>query len=264
VSVPRKDPKTAALEALIEAHAGELKLPTIKARFRAMAEQATREQQTPIAYLAALLEAETHERSERRERRRLMDARFPAIKRLEEFRFADNPKIPQATIAALAEGSWIADRESIIFVGDSGTGKTHLATALAVCACQQGRRVRFTTLAALANELQEAESKRELARVIARYARTELVLLDELGYLALPPGAAELVFQVLSERNEKASLIVTTNLPFGEWTKVFQDARLAKAVVDRLTHRAHIIDTGNESWRFRHGLQQRTSKKGGS
>ncbi len=188
----------------------------------------------------------------------------PAIKRLEEFRFADNPKIPQATIAALAEGSWIADRESIIFVGDSGTGKTHLATALAVCACQQGRRVRFTTLAALANELQEAESKRELARVIARYARTELVLLDELGYLALPPGAAELVFQVLSERNEKASLIVTTNLPFGEWTKVFQDARLAKAVVDRLTHRAHIIDTGNESWRFRHGLQQRTSKKGGS
>jgi DNA replication protein DnaC len=264
VSAPRNNPnpKTAAMEALIEAHAAELKLPTIKARFRAMAEQATREQQTPIAYLAALLEAETHERSERRERRRLMDARFPAIKRLEEFRFADNPKIPQATIAALAGGSWIRDRESIIFVGDSGTGKTHLATALAVCACQQGRRVRFTTLAALANELQEAEGKRELARVIARYARTELVLLDELGYLALPAGAAELVFQVLSERNEKASLIVTTNLPFGEWTKVFQDARLAKAVVDRLTHRAHIIDTGNESWRFRHGLQHRTTKKG--
>ena len=264
MSARDNDPKTAAMEALIEAHAIELKLPTIKARFRAMAAEATREQQTPIAYLAALLEAETHERSERRERRRLIDAQFPAIKRLEEFRFADNPKIPQATIAALAEGSWIADRESIIFVGDSGTGKTHLATALAVCACQQGRRVRFTTLAALANELQEAESKRELARVIARYARTELVLLDELGYLALPPGAAELVFQVLSERNEKASLIVTTNLPFGEWTKVFQDARLAKAVVDRLTHRAHIIDTGNESWRFRHGLQQRTTKKGGS
>lgn len=261
MSAPGKDPKTAAMEALIEAHAAELKLPTIKARFRAMAEQATREQQTPIAYLAALLEAETHERSERRERRRLMDARFPAIKRLEEFRFADNPKIPQATIAALAGGSWITDRESIIFVGDSGTGKTHLATALAVCACQQGRRVRFTTLAALANELQEAESKRELARLIGRYARTELVVLDELGYLALPAGAAELVFQVLSERNERASLIVTTNLPFGEWTKVFQDARLAKAVVDRLTHRAHIIDTGNESWRFRHGLQHRTAKK---
>jgi DNA replication protein DnaC len=250
--------RTAAMEALIEAHATELKLPTVRRRFKALADEATREQQTPVAYLAALLEAETAERAERRERRRLNDARFPALKHLEDFRFADNPKIPQATIAALAEGSWINDRESVILIGDSGTGKTHLATALAIAACQQGRRVRFTTLAALANELQEAETRRELARVVGRYARTELVVLDELGYLALPDGAAELVFQVLSERHERGSLIVTTNLPFGEWTKVFPDARLAKAVVDRLTHRAHIIDTGTESWRFRHGLNRKT------
>ncbi len=253
-----KNAQSAAMEALIEAHATELKLPTVKRRFRTLAVEATREQQTPTAYLAALLEAETAERAERRERRRLLDARFPALKRLEEFRFADNPKIPQATIAALAEGSWITDRESVILIGDSGTGKTHLATALGICACQQGRRVRFSTLAALANELQEAQSNKELARVVARYARTELLLLDELGYLALPDGAAELVFQVLSERHERSSLIVTTNLPFGEWTRVFPDARLAKAVVDRLTHRAHIIDTGTESWRFRHGLKAKT------
>ena len=256
----RTNAQTAAMEALIEAHATELKLPTVKARFRAMATEATREQQTPTAYLAALLQAEMAERAERRERRRLLEARFPAIKRLEEFRFADNPKVPQATIAALAEGAWIDDRESIIFIGDSGTGKTMLATARAVCACHQGRRVRFTTLAGLANELQEAESRRELGRVVGRYARTELVVLDELGYLALPDGAAELVFQVLSERHESGSLIVTTNLPFGEWTKVFPDPRLAKAVVDRLTHRAHIIDTGTESWRFRHGLQKKTGR----
>jgi DNA replication protein DnaC len=249
-----------ALEALIEAHATELKLPTVKRRFRALAQEATREQQTPVAYLAALLEAEHQERSERRERRRLVDARFPVVKRLEEFRFADNPKVPQATLAALSEGAWIDDRESVILSGESGSGKTHLATALAVCACQQGRRVRFTTLAALANELGEAESRRELARVVGRYARTELVVLDELGYLALPAGAAELVFQVISERNERGSLIVTTNLPFGEWTKVFPDPRLAKAVVDRITHKAHIIDTGSESWRFRHGLA-RSSKQ---
>ena len=252
--------QTAALEALIEAHATDLKLPTVKARFRAMAAEATREQQTPTAYLAALLEAEIAERAERREKRRLIEARFPQIKRLQQFRFADNPKIPQATIAALAEGSWIDHRESVILIGDSGTGKTHLATALAVCACNQGRRVRFTTLAGLANELQEADSRRELGRVVGRYARTEVVLLDELGYLALPDGAAELVFQVLSERHERGSLIVTTNLPFGEWAKVFPDPRLAKAVVDRLTHRAHIIDTGTESWRFRHGLNKKARR----
>lgn len=252
-----KNARTAALEALIDAHAVELKLPTVRRRFRQLAEEAVREQQTPVAYLAALMEAEMTERAERREKRRLIDARFPQIKRLEDFRFADNPKIPQATIATLAEGSWIDDRDSIILIGDSGTGKTHLCIALAVCACQQGRRVRFTTLAALANELQEAESRKELGRVVGRYARTELVCLDELGYLTLPDGAAELVFQVLSELHERGSLIVTTNLPFGEWTKVFPDARMAKAVVDRLTHRAHIIDTGTESWRFRHGLTRR-------
>ncbi len=260
-NTPARNAQTAALEALIEAHAIELKLPTVRRRFKALAAEALREQQTPVAYLGALLEAEMAERAERREKRRLIDARFPQIKRLEDFRFADNPKIPQTTIAALAEGSWIDDRESVIFIGDSGTGKTMLATALAVCACHQGRRVRFTTLAALANELQEAQGNRELERVVGRYARIELLVCDELGYLALPDGAAELVFQVLSARHERGSLIVTTNLPFGEWTKVFPDPRLAKAVVDRLTHRAHIIDTGNESWRFRHGLERQARKK---
>ena len=121
--------------------------------------------------------------------------------------------------------------------------------------------MRFTTLAGLANELIEAESRRELQRLVGRYARYELLVLDELGYLALPPGAAELVFQVLSERDERGSLLVTTNLPFGEWGNVFPDARLAKAIVDRITHRAHIIETGSESWRFRHGLGRRRSRR---
>jgi DNA replication protein DnaC len=253
--------KTQALEALVEAHARELHLPAIRQRFRGLAAEAVREQQTPLAYLAALLEAEVTERAERREKRRLLDARFPIIKRLEDFRFAENPKVPQATIATLAEGSWIDDRESIILIGESGTGKTMLATALAVCACQQGRRVRFTTLAGLATELQEADSRKGLGRVVGRYSRIDVLLLDELGYLALPDGAAELVFQVISERNERGSLIVTTNLPFGEWTKVFPDPRLAKAVVDRITHKAHIIDTGTESWRFLHGLDRKKSHK---
>jgi DNA replication protein DnaC len=126
-----------ALEALVEAHARELHLPTVRKRFRALAQEAAREQQTPIAYLAALLEAEVQERAERRERTRLLDARFPLLKQLPDFRFEDNPAVPQATIAALAEGSWISDRESVILIGESGTGKTHLAIALAICACNR-------------------------------------------------------------------------------------------------------------------------------
>jgi DNA replication protein DnaC len=173
-----KDARTAALEALIDAHALELKLPTLRSRYRSLAADAVREQQTPVAYLAALLEAETTERAERRERRRLLDARFPQVKRLEDFQFSDNPKISQTTVAALAEGSWINDKESVILIGDSGSGKTHLATALGVAACQQGRRVKFTTLAALATELQEAESRKELARAVGRYARIDLLILD--------------------------------------------------------------------------------------
>ena len=179
-ATPARNAQTAALEALIEAHAIELKLPTVRRRFRALADEALREQQTPVAYLGALLEAEMAERAERRERRRLIDARFPQIKRLEDFVFADNPTVPQATIAALAEGSWITDRESVIFIGDCGTGKTMLATALAVCACQQGRRVRFTTSRRSPTSSKKPKSARRLARVVARYARTrtELVVLD--------------------------------------------------------------------------------------
>ena len=254
-----KNAKTAALEALIEAHAIELKLPTVRRRFRALAAEATREQQTPVAYLGALLEAEMAERAERRERRRLIDARFPQIKRLQDFRFADNPQRPAGH-----------DRRARRGLLDRRPRERHLHRRLAAparrCSRPRSRSAPATKAAAsasprspaLANELQEAQSRRELARVVGRYARTELVVLDELGYLALPDGAAELVFQVLSERHERGSLIVTTNLPFGEWTKVFPDPRLAKAVVDRLTHRAHIIDTGTESWRFRHGLTRKT------
>ncbi len=149
----------------------------------------------------------------------------------------------------------------MVLVGDSGTGKTHLATALGVCACELGLSVRFTTLAQLANELIEAQSEQKLARLLARYRRLGLLIIDELGFLTLPDGAAELVFQVISERNELGSLIITTNLPFGEWTKVFPDPRLAGAVVDRVTHRSHIIETGSKSWRFQQGLGRRARAK---
>jgi DNA replication protein DnaC len=209
--IARARPEVAALETRVEAHAREIHLPTVRSRFRALAAEALREQ-TPLAYLAALLEAEVAERTERRERRRLIDARFPLVKRLEDFHFDDNPSVPQATIAALAEGSWIDDRESIILVGESGSGKTHWrprwrsAPASRAGACtSRPRRPRQPAAG--------AESRRELQRVVSRYARVELLVLDEVGYLALPEGAAELVFQVISERNERASLIATTTCP---------------------------------------------------
>ena len=248
--------KTAALEALVEAHAVELNCrPSAAASARSPQRQhVSSRRRSPTS--AALLEAEV-QRAGRAPRAPPPARRpLPPAQTARRLPLRRQPHVPQATIAALAEGSWIDDRESIILIGDSGTGKTHLAIALAICACQartprplhHPRRPRQRT--------PRSRGRRELARVVGRYARIELLVLDELGYLALPEGAAELVFQVISERNERASLIVTTNLPFGEWTKVFPDPRLAKAVVDRLTHRAHIIDTGSESWRFKHGLAQ--------
>lgn len=250
-----------ATHTLVEAHATELKLPTVSRRFRQLADEALREQHTPIDYLAALLEAEVTDRAERRVTRRLAAAKLPQHKTLDAFVFTDNPKVPQATIAQLAQGEWVDRAENIILVGESGTGKTHLATALAISACHQDKRVRFVTLAQLANELIEAQDDLQLARAIGRFSRLDVLVIDELGYLALPAGAAELVFQVISERNERASLLITTNLPFSEWTSVFADARLAKAVIDRLTHHAHIIDTGTESWRFNHSLKTSVRRK---
>lgn len=254
-------PAEQAVETLVDAHAIELRLPTVRKRFKSLANEALRERQTPVGYLAALLEAEVTDRAARRVTRRLSEAKLPQLKTLDAFAFGDNHKIPQTTLAQLAQGDWIDRGENLILVGESGTGKTHLATALAVCACHQHRRVRFATLAQLANELIEAQDDRKLARAVNRYSRVELLVLDELGYLALPAGAAELVFQIISARNERASLIITTNLPFSEWTRVFADARLAKAVIDRLTHNAHIIDTGTESWRFNHGLTATARRK---
>lgn len=254
-------PTMQATETLVSAHAVELKLPTVGRRFKQLADEATREQQTPIDYLAALLEAEVCDRAERRITRCLAAAKLPQHKTLDAFVFADNPKVPQAAIAQLAQCEWIDRAENIILVGESGTGKTHLATALAIAACHQHKRVRFVTLAQLANELIEAQDDHQLQRAIGRFARLDVLVIDELGYLALPAGAAELVFQVISQRNERASLVITTNLPFSEWTSVFADARLAKAVIDRLTHHAHIIDTGTESWRFNHGLKTGARRK---
>ena len=149
-----------------------------------------------------------------------------------------------------------------MFIGECGTGKTHLLTALCVAACRQKRKVRFTTAANLVNELVEAKQQLQLRRTLARWARYDLIAIDEVGYVPLAEVGAELLFQVIAERAEQAAVILTTNLPFSEWTQVIPNARLCKALLDRITDRAHILETGTDSYRFRRTLDQRKRKSG--
>ena len=192
--------------------------------------------------------------------RRLMEGHLPRIKTLDEFDFSQTPSVSAANIAMLAEGGYIERAEPVVFIGDSGTGKTHLLTGLCVAACRQKRRVRFTTAANLVNELVEAKQQLQLRRVLARWSRYDVIAIDEVGYVPLAEVGAEFLFQVVAERAEKAAVILTTNLPFSEWTQVLPNARLCKALLDRITDHAQIIETGTESYRFRRTMDRRRRK----
>jgi len=246
-------------EAAIQQYAKQLRLPTLGGQFARLAGEAVKEKQSHLSYLEALLEGEVEERDRKATTRRIQEARFPKVKTLEEFDFPTAPHISAALMKNLSEGGYLVRKEPIIFLGETGTGKTHLATGLAVAACRQRRRVRFTTAAETVTELMEAQKQAELTRVRNRWTRYDLIVIDELGYVVMPDTAAELLFQVIAGRAERAAVIVTTNLPFSEWATKFPNARLCKAMLDRLTDQAHIIETGDESYRFRRTL----AKKGG-
>ena len=240
-----------AAEAAIRVACRELHLPTIAAEATQIADDAARERLTHRAFLAEVLAAEVDERANRRRTRRLHEARFPRMKRLEDFDCTVAPGVPPTTVAALQAGAFIDAGHPVVLLGDSGTGKSHLLIGLGVAACESGRRVRYATTAALVNELVEAAGERILSRAVARYGRYDLLCLDELGYLHLDSRGAELLFQVLTEREEKASIAVASNAPFSEWGQTFTDPRLAAAIVDRLTFNALIVETGSESYRLR-------------
>jgi DNA replication protein DnaC len=240
-----------AASAAIGAATRELRLPVVRADAARLAEIAQRSQMTYLAFLAEVLAAEVDERSERRRSRRVHEARFPRLKRLADFDLNAVPTVNPATIAALASGAYLDAGEPVVLVGDSGTGKSHLLIGLGLAACDQGRRVRYATAAQLVNELVEAADERRLSRIVARYGRLDLLCLDELGYVQLDTRGAELLFQILTEREEKASIALASNLPFSEWGQVITDPRLVAAIVDRVTFNAHIIETGTNSYRLR-------------
>jgi DNA replication protein DnaC len=249
-----------AAQAAIGAAARELHLPTVRDEATRLAELAVRERQTHLGFLAEVLSAEVDERAERRRTRRIAEAKFPRLKRLAEFNLDAAPSIGPAQLATLASGTWIEAGEPVVLLGDCGTGKTHLLIALGLAACEQGRRVRYVTCAQLVNELVEAADERQLSRVVGRYGRLDLLLLDELGYVQIDPRGAELLFQIITEREERASIGVGTNLPFSEWGTVVADPRLVAAIVDRITFNAHILETGTQSYRLRTSRTGRGNK----
>jgi DNA replication protein DnaC len=253
--------KTSMEVASIKQFCRRLHTPTVAMQCVRLAEQAIKEKRSHLAYLDALLEAEVEEREKNAVARRMKEAHFPKVKTLEEIDFETAAHLSAARLRKLAEGEYLIRTEPVIFLGDTGTGKTHLATALAVAACQQRKRVRFTTAAELVNELIEAREKNEVSRAVGRWMRYELIVLDELCYVAMPEPAAELLFQVIAGRAERGAVIVTTNLPFSEWTTMIPNARLCKAMVDRLTDQAHIVETGTESYRFRRTLAKNKGAK---
>ena len=249
-----------ALEhASIQQYCKAARLPTVAANFVSLAEQAVKEDHSHTRYLEALLSIECEERDRHAIDNRIRDAQLPRIKTLEEFDFAQAQHISAARIRELAEGGYIERKEPIVLIGDCGTGKTHLATGLCLAACRQKRRVRFITAAALVNELVEAKQNNQVRKMMMRWQKYELIALDEVGYVPLADIGAEFLFQVISERAERAAIVVTTNLPFSEWTTVFPNPRLCKALLDRITDRAHIVETGTESFRFRRTMER--SKK---
>ncbi len=249
-----------AATASIEVAARELRLPAIRGHHSRLAEEAKRAKATYLGFLADTLALEVDDRAERRQARRIHEARFPRLKRLAEFDLDASPTINPATIATLAAGGYLDAGEPVVLLGDSGTGKTHLLIGLGMRACEQGRRVRYATCAQLVNELVEAADERRLSRLIARYARLDLLCVDELGYVALDARGAELLFQVLTERDEKASIAIASNLPFSEWGQVITDPRLVAAVIDRVTFHAHILETGTNSYRLRTSRTRRAKK----
>jgi DNA replication protein DnaC len=244
-------------QVLLAHHLKILKLPTFLREYEKVAGECAREGVDYPRYLLHLAELELIDRERRLVERRIREARFPAVKSLDTFDFTAMPTLNKPLVLELARCEFVLARDNIIVLGNSGTGKTHIALALGLAACQRGFSVAFATAAGLVHQLQEARDERRLLRLQQNLAAAKLLIVDELGYVPLSQTGAELLFEVFSQRHERNSTIVTSNLPFEEWTSVFGSERLTGALLDRLTHHVHILEMNGESYRLKHSKARR-------
>jgi len=240
---------------LLDSYLRQLRLPTFAKLYPQFAADAARNNHDTVRFLLALAEQEVNQRQLNMLQQRLKNAHFPVIKELADFDFSCLPMLNKAQILDLARGEYIQQKQGLILIGNPGLGKTHLALGLASAACREGRRVRFWTAAGLVNELIQAQDEHRLHRFIAAALKLDLVVLDELGFIPFSQNGAQALFTFCSELYERLALIITTNLKFAAWVQVFGDERLTAALLDRLTHHAHIIELLGESYRFRQRTQ---------
>ena len=246
----------AGMKALLIENLKNLKLSTTIRNLQSHFRQAKQEKLDYDEFLLNLTETEVQVRKENGCKRRLREAKFPLLKPLEVFNFEAAPDLDARLIKELSNCEYVKKTRNIIFLGKSGTGKTHLATGLGMEACKQGIRTRFVTGCGLANELIEARDEKILGRVIKRYAGYGLLIIDELGYVPFSREGAQLIFQILAERHERKPVIMTTNMGFGDWTQIFGDPSMTAALLDRITHKAHVINCSWKSYRLKETLKK--------
>lgn len=251
------------MELLLSHYLKQLRLPSVARHYTAMARDAEDKNLGYEEYLLALLEQESHAREESNRQQRLKRAAFPTQKTLDTFEFHLMPSLSKTKVLTLSKGEFVEKHENVLLVGNSGTGKSHIATALGVELIQQGYKIRFVTAHALVEELLLAKEEHRLMNFEKQWLKYDAVICDELGYVPFTKMGAELLFQFFSERHERGSLIVTSNLDFGDWIQIFGDEKMTAALLDRLTHRAHILLMNGDSYRFRQTLmQQRQDSEG--
>jgi DNA replication protein DnaC len=245
---------------LLRANLKQLRLPTMLAEWEKLAREAADRDEAYDAYLLRLTELEVTARSANAVAARIRAAGFPVLKDFDTFDFTATPGLPKQKVLELARGEWVEQHMNCCLIGGSGTGKTHAATALGLALCRHGKRVKFITAAGLVTQLEEAQQQHRLDRLLTQLDRLDLLIVDELGYLSFSRAGAELLFQVFADRYERRSLLITSNLPFGEWGQVFQGERMTAALLDRLTHQCHIFEMNGESYRFRESMKAKKDR----